>query len=244
MKRGLLPGLMQPKGKCEMANGGTLFLDEVGNISMGVQAKLLRFLETRTLEKIGGGKPIPVSVRLIAATNVDLTESLKTNLFRMDLFYRLNEFPIHLPPLRERIEDIPLLCQRFLHSLAPEVGKEVLEISPEAIEALKTYAFPGNVRELKNVMMRTMVTTHERINLKDLPPEVKSPQKNQQEKFAIPTHLSSLPLKEASRQLTSHIEKQLIEAALLKSEGRRGKASQILGVDEKTLYNKMKEYEL
>jgi len=231
------------KGKFELADGGTLFLDEVGNIPAGVQSKLLRFLEVHEFERIGGKRPIKTCVRVIAATNADLARSSRDNLFRLDLLYRLNEFPIHLPPLRERREDIPLLCQRFLLQMGPETGKEVQEIAPEAMERLRVYDYPGNVRELRNIIKRAMVvSTSGMIELVDLPKEVRNPEKRSfTPEIRVPIS-EGLTLFDASRQAVVQIERQLILEALLKSRGHHGKASTLLGVSPKTLYNKMKEY--
>lgn len=232
------------KGKFEIADGGTLFLDEIQNIPSGVQAKLLRFLEDHTFERVGGKRPLYPSVRVITATSLDLgpSSSSREGVFRLDLFHRLNEFPIHLPPLRERRSDIPVLCYRFLHQYREDVGKEVQGIAPGAMERLIEYDFPGNVRELRNLIKRSMVSAAGQIELVDLPPEVRSPHKRSiTEVIQIPVDSTS-SLKEASRQAVGQIEKSLILNALSKAEWRRGKAAEILGIDEKTLYNKMKEY--
>lgn len=231
------------RGKFEIADGGTLLLDEIGNISAPVQSKLLRVLERHEFERIGGDRPIKTSVRVIAATNSDLAKNSQEDLFRLDLLYRLNEFPIHLPPLRERREDFPLLCERFLRQLQPEVKKEVKEIAIEALERLMEYHFPGNVRELRNIIKRAMVmSSNGRIDLSDLPPEIRSREKRGFSKEVKVPFPYGLPLIEVSRQASRQIEKELIADALRRTNGHQGKAARILGIGLKTLYNKMKEY--
>jgi len=233
------------KGKFETANGGTLFLDELGNIPLPVQSKLLRFLETRKFERLGSRKPIDTLVRIIAATNADLTKKSPgegNGGFRLDLFHRLNEFPILLPPLRERREDIPFLCQKFVVQLKGEVGKEVSGISSEALQKLVKYPFEGNVRELRNIIKRSMVMANGTIDVSDLPAEVRNPSRS-----ATPRQISvpvdeNLPLSQVSRQATEKIERELIVGALARTDGHHEKASRLLGITRKTLYNKMKEY--
>lgn len=217
----------------------------MGNIPQSIQSKLLRFLETHELRRIGGRKPIKPSVRVIAATNVDLVQSSKEKSFRLDLLYRLNEYPIHLPPLRERPGDISFLCARFLSELCPEMGKEIEKIAPEALSLLKNYSFPGNVRELRNMIKRAMVMAEGQIEVGNLPPEVRSLEKGGAlvSEIALPLE-PNLPLLEASRQAAVRIEKTLILNALTKTHSHQGKAAKLLGIGQKTLYNKMKEYNL
>ncbi|MBM4330562.1 MAG: sigma-54-dependent Fis family transcriptional regulator [Deltaproteobacteria bacterium] len=150
-------------GLFEVADGGTLFLDEIGNISLAMQSKLLRFIQEREFTPVGGTKMTKVDIRLIAATNKDLMEKIKEGTFREDLFYRLNIVPIHLPPLRERAEDIPLLAQHFLQKYRQEMGRALKKISPAAAEMLMRYSWPGNVRELENIMERVIIMTDEEL---------------------------------------------------------------------------------
>lgn len=232
------------KGKFELADGGTIFLDEVGNIPSAVQAKLLRFLESHILQRIGGHKHINPNVRIIAATNVDLKQASHDKQFRLDLFYRLNEFPIILPPLRQRVEDIPLLSNRFLQQMIPDLGKELDEISQPALEALQAYHFPGNVRELRNIIKRAAVMANKRIDLADLPQEIRTRASvglTSQIKVPINPHLS---LGDASRYATEKIEVKFITDALKRTSGHQGKAAQLLGITPRTLYNKMKEHHI
>ena len=149
--------LTRKQGKFEVANGGTLFLDEVGELSKVLQAKLLRVLQDNTFERVGGNEPIRVDVRVIAATNRDLREEVKKGNFREDLYYRLSAFPVRLLPLRERPEDIPILAQHFLRKFAQEEGKEVVGFEPSAMTLLREYSFPGNVRELQNIVRHAVL---------------------------------------------------------------------------------------
>lgn len=159
--KGSFTGAIQTKrGLFEVAEGGTLLLDEVGNISLTTQAKLLRVLQERVVTPIGGTKPIPIDIRLVAATNVNLREMIKQGAFREDLFFRLNIIPIELPPLRERRGDLMLLASQFLRRFADENGKEIRGFSPDVIEQLALYNFPGNVRELENIIERAVVLSH------------------------------------------------------------------------------------
>lgn len=232
------------QGKLEQADGGTLFLDEVSNIPLNIQAKLLRFLETHTFERLGGRRPIKVSVRVIAATNRELSKFVKEGGFREDLFHRLNEFPINLPSLRERSEDIPYLSLRFLHEFEPQVGKAISGIDEKAIGALQSYPWPGNVRELRNVIKRAMVIASGKIEKADLPIEIKDPvSAGVQTEWAIPVG-HGLTLLQAGKEAANFVEKKLIRDALRQTEGRKNKAAELLRIDERTLYNKLKEYKI
>lgn len=230
------------KGKLELADGGTLFLDEISNIPLGIQAKLLRFLETRTVERVGGRRPLTISVRVIAATNRELQQLTKTGSFREDLFHRLHEFAIQLPPLRERPEDIPYLSLKFLREFESQVGKTISEISEKALETLQSYSWPGNVRELRNVIKRAMVVAGSKIEKTDLPAEVRNPsQAGIQIELTISIR-QGLSLLQAAKEAAHFVEKRLIRDALRQAEGRKSKAAELLGIDEKTLYNKLREY--
>src|SRR5512136_1086875 len=164
--------LAQRKGKFELADGGTLFLDEIGDISAKLQADLLRVLQERRFFRVGGTSEIQVDVRVIAATHRDLAVEVREGRFRDDLFYRLNVINIHLPPLRERREDVPLLAKSFLERLSHELGKEVSEISPKFLRLLMDYSWPGNIRELQNTMLRAVLLSNSEV----LPPEALTPE--------------------------------------------------------------------
>ncbi len=223
-------------GKVELANGGTLFLDEIGNLPSHIQVKLLRVLESRVVERIGGRRATPVDIRVVAATNKDLKKAVADGNFRLDLYHRLNEFPIELPPLRERIEDIPLLTDHFIQVFNKEMHKKVSGVSRNALKKLEIYPWPGNVRELKNTIKRCMVMASKVITAEDLPSEVR---KITAEGIPVPTGRG---LRESAKVVTQEVEKKLIREALESSGGKRAVAAKLLGVDEKTLYNKMKEY--
>src|SRR5690606_2120324 len=147
------------KGKFDLAHEGTLFLDEIGDMSLKTQAKVLRILQERKFERVGGSRTIEVDVRVIAATNKDLEEEIRKGNFREDLFYRLNVLPFHVAPLRERREDIPALANHFLEFFCSKESREIKSLTPAAMEALVNYAWPGNVRELKNIIERVVIMT-------------------------------------------------------------------------------------
>jgi two-component system response regulator HydG len=173
-EKGAFTGAVSRKlGKIELAHQGTLFLDEIGELPLALQAKLLRVLQERELDRVGGTRPIPVDVRVIAATNRDLEEAIREGRFREDLFYRLNVITLHMPALRERSTDIPLLARHFARVYAERVGHRVVGLSDEAREALLAYDWPGNVRQLGNAIERALVLgTDELIRREDLPDEV------------------------------------------------------------------------
>src|SRR5206468_3661535 len=182
-------------GKFELAHGGTLFLDEVGSLRVDLQAKLLRALQQREVERLGGTRTIPVDVRVIAATNIDLRQAVRMRTFRDDLFYRLNVVPVSVPPLRERKEDIPLLVDHFVKKYSREFNKDVRDVSPSALPALQAYDWPGNVRELENIIERSVaLSTRPVIRLEDLPLDLSIHEPAQSRALGEP---SALPLKEA-----------------------------------------------
>jgi transcriptional regulator with PAS, ATPase and Fis domain len=157
IERGVATGVEARPGKFELASGGTVFLDEIGDIPLALQAKLLRVLQEREIERVGGVRPVPVDVRVLAATNVNLRSAVRQGTFREDLYYRLNVVPIHVPPLRARREDIPHLVEHFVRKIARECNRDVRGVSAAAREALVRYDWPGNVRELENVIHRAVV---------------------------------------------------------------------------------------
>ncbi len=212
------------KGKIEIADGGTLFIDEVATMSIKTQIDLLRVLETKRFTRIGGNTEIEVDFRLICATNKDLEEEVKKGNFREDLFFRINVFPIKLPPLRERKSDIPLLVMHFIEKYNKKMNKNFKGVTDEAMEILQKYNWPGNVRELENAIERAMVVGKEPlITAEDLPIKLK------EENFE---EIGSL----------EEMEKKYIIKVLKKTNWNISQASEILKIDRKTLYNKMKKY--
>jgi DNA-binding NtrC family response regulator len=223
-------------GRFEQAQGGTLFLDEIGEIDAAIQVKLLRFLGERSFERVGSNKTLTADVRLIAATNKNLEELVKTGTFREDLFFRLRVVEILLPPLRERVGDIPLLAQRFLKEFAEENHKPVNEFTPDALEMLMNYPWPGNVRELRTAIEHALVLCRgEKISARDLPPSVRAGKAALvRAEQAAPEN--GLTVKEA--------EKQLIERVLKETEGNRTLAAKKMGVSRRSLHRKLHVYHL
>jgi DNA-binding NtrC family response regulator len=210
------------KGKMELANGGTVFLDEVGDVSQELQTKLLRFLQEREFDRVGGIRPIHVDVRIVAATNRDLDVAVKEGHFREDLFHRLNVVPIMLPPLRERSEDIPALARHFLQRFAKEVKKNLSEISEEALGKLSAYDWPGNVRELANVIERAVVLGQgPEIARHDLPARI----------VAVQSESRSEGI--SYRDAMDAYRRQLVMRALAQTQGNRAAAARVLGLHEK-----------
>jgi DNA-binding NtrC family response regulator len=214
------------KGRFELADGGTLFLDEVGEIPLSVQVKLLRALQERTFERVGGSRTLWVDVRVVAATNRDLRAELAGGRFREDLYYRLNVFPIALPDLARRPEAIEPLARRFAAKFAAVLGKPRPEFTPAAVQALLGHPWPGNVRELQNVIERAVILASERIEVRHL-------------------HLDG-PAGSDSRDegLLKASERQAIETALARVGGHRGRAAKLLGISRRTLQYRIKEYGL
>ena len=216
-------------GLFEVADTGTLFMDEIGEITPAIQVKLLRVLEARSFRRVGSTKDIKVDIRLIAATNKDLQQLVQEGKFREELFYRLNVFPIVIPTLAERREDIPLLARQFVDR-DKATSKRDKEISPEAMELLFNYSWPGNIRELQNVIERALILSEDRyIRPKDLPTNLK--------KNRSTTNPDSLPLIPLEK-----MEKGYILEVLKRCEGHRGMASKTLQISESTLYRRLKEY--
>ena len=218
-------------GRFEQADGGTLFLDELAEIPLDVQVKLLRVLQERKIERVGSGVEIAVNVRLIGATNRDLESMVAQGAFREDLFYRLNVVAVELPPLRQRKEDIPLLAEHFLARYAEENAKAVSEISKEALDLLTRYAYPGNVRELQNMIERAVVMARGAVVTRaDLPPEVQ--------------HAEAAPVADTLPAQVEELEKTAIAQALERAGGVQSRAAEILGLTERNLRYKLKKYGL
>ncbi len=224
-------------GKFEQPAGGTIFLDEVGEMSPSAQARLLRVLQERVLQRVGGTKKINLDVRVISASNRDLTAMVEDGSFRQDLFYRLVVFPIELPPLRDRREDIPLLVAHFLEKYARDASKRVAQVDPRAMEALAAHGWPGNVRELENVIHRSLlVSAGLELGLEDLPKGLGE--------GAPPTRTaSSQPLDEATMSLED-LEKAAIVRALENNRGNLSDVARQLGIGRSTLYRKLEQYGL
>ena len=229
-ERGAFTGaLKQKKGRFELADGGTIFLDEIGDLTPATQLMLLRFLQERRFERVGGEDTLEVDVRVIAATNKNLQEGMEKGSFRNDLFYRLNVIPIHIPPLRERVEDIPILGMEFLELVAKKVNKPMRGFSSEAMEAMTRYAWPGNVRELENVVERTVVLAKgDLIDLRDLPPNLKD---------------GSVRGGEVKLSLYEN-ERLYILRTLAECNWNKKLAASVLGINRSSLYSKLKKYEI
>ena len=233
-EKGAFTGAVERRrGRFELADGGTLFLDEIGEIDAALQVKILRVLEERQFERVGGSETIRVDVRLVAATNRDLRQLVTEGKFREDLFYRLYVVNLTLPPLRDRDGDIVRLAQHYLKSIAAENGKPVPAIAPEAMDLLAAYRWPGNVRELRNVIERMVVLgTGGKLTVRDLPAAVRGAGGGE-------TALAS----RAGRVLRD-AERQLIEEALRRHKDNRTKAAQDLGISRRTLHRKLNEFGL
>lgn len=230
-------------GRIELAEGGTLFLDEVGNLTPAIQVKLLRTLEERKIEHLGGKKPIEVNTRIITATNVDLRETIKKGLFREDLYHRLNVFSILLPPLRERTEDVLLLAKHFLQEFTQKLNKEVKAFSAEAIKGLLKYQWPGNVRELKNAVKSAVLLADDTI----LPEHLFLNMQKMNDELGVNLNFElqkDVSLNETSKRITHKVERELIIQALEETHWNKRKTARILDIDYKTLYNKMKKYSI
>ena len=224
------------KGRFELADKGTLFLDEVGEIAPALQVKLLRVLQERTFERVGGNLPISVDVRIVAATNRDLTQAVATGRFREDLFYRLNVVRLDLPPLRERKEDLPSLVAHFVRRYAAEVGRAAPQVSQEAMERIYDYAWPGNVRELENALERAVIMAGVEIRPADLPLEVRP----QSAEASAP----DLPRDMGITDAVEDLERRMIQRALSEHHGVAAHAAEALGLTKSNLAYKMKKYGL
>jgi two-component system response regulator AtoC len=223
------------KGIFQEASGGTFFLDEIGELPLSLQVKLLRVLQDEMVRPLGGAEAAKVDVRIIAATAANLAEAVKEGTFRDDLFYRINVLHIEVPPLRDRKEDIPLLVHHFVEKFDKRLGKEITGIEPEALRALMACPWPGNVRQLENVIERTMVLTERsHIHISELPDEIRGHQAGIR---------PSWPSQETSLKAnTMALEKALIERALRQTDNNRTHAARLLGISHPTLLSKMKTY--
>jgi two-component system response regulator AtoC len=243
-EQGAFTGATRARRGCfELAHQGTIFLDEIGEMPIHLQSKLLRVLEDHEIRRIGSEKSIMVDVRVMAATNRDLEEEVKDKQFRRDLFYRLNVVSLTVPPLRERIEDIPELVDSYIEFLGPRIGCEVSDITDEALKALCDYSWPGNVRELINIIERAMLLCeNDVITIDDLPQSITGQQKLTRDPEAFPEKWLEKPLKEARRNILEKFEKGYSTNLLTSTNGRVGEAAKRAGIDSRTLFDKMKQY--
>ncbi len=232
-EKGSFTGAVATKrGRFELANSGSIFLDEIGEVNQAVQIKILRVLQEKKFERVGGEETLEVDVRIVSATNRDLKKDIQEGRFREDLFYRLNVVNVNVPPLRERKEDIALLAAAFLKEFSEENGKEIVGIDPKAKTALYNYSWPGNIRELRNCIESAVVLAKGNvITPMDLPPSVANESEGDYIKISV-----GITLAEA--------EKEIIRGTLNYAKGNKSKAAEVLGIGRKTLHRKIQEYNL
>jgi DNA-binding NtrC family response regulator len=245
-EKGAFTGAVARKlGKFEVAHRGTLFLDEIGELPLTLQAKILRALEERRFERVGGTATVVVDVRLVAATNRGLKAAVAARRFREDLYFRLSVFPITVPPLRERQRDIPILARFFVERFCRELKKRPLALSPAAAEQLQTYRWPGNVRELQNCIERAVILAEDgdilprHLNLSFIEPLAPDTPPSPWEQLDL-----SGTLTEATRRIVAEMEKRKIEQTLREADGNRGRAAEFLGITYKLLMAKLKEHRI
>ena len=243
-ERGAFTGAMERRvGRFESADGGTLFLDEIGEISPSTQVKLLRFLETKAIERVGGNKPLELDVRLVAASNRSLDRLVREGKFREDLFFRLNVVRITLPPLRERPDDIPLLLAHYLGFFAKENGVTAPTVEPGALRHLTSYAWPGNIRELRNFTENAVVMRRSgKFTEYDLEPKFRGEAlgSSAQGRETTPTAAPTTP--SAGSLSVEDNERHLLREALIKSRGSRTKAAELMGVSRRTLHRRLAQW--
>jgi transcriptional regulator with PAS, ATPase and Fis domain len=240
-EKGAFTGAQRARiGKFEDANGGTVFLDEIGDIPIHLQTKLLRVLQEKEIERVGSNKPIPVDLRVIAATNKNLQDMTKSGQFREDLFYRLNVFPIHLPTLKQRLDDVPLLAQHFLQKHNNLSARRVTAFSPSAISSLMSYAWPGNIRELENVIKRALIKAEgETVGLVEIPgrTDIEAPLDSLIQKLSVAT-----PFKEYMKKIIGDAETRYLLHMLEQNQGNVKVVAESMDLDRKTVYKKIEEY--
>lgn len=246
--KGAFTGAHKDKiGRFELANGGTLFLDEIGDISLEVQTKLLRVLQEKTIERVGSSESLEVNVRILAATHQDLEKLIHTGRFREDLFYRLNVFPVRMPPLRERVEDIPELAMHFVRLSAQRCRKDVVAIDDDVVAAFKTYAWPGNIRQLENVIERAVVITEgPTVTVNELSPEIfqSAPLSKGDDEPAVLMEEAAFVSKPGVTNLRSErdrVEREQMVRALTAASGNKAEAARTLGIARSTLISKLKK---
>ncbi|MDD5351155.1 MAG: sigma-54 dependent transcriptional regulator [Chthoniobacteraceae bacterium] len=235
-KKGAFTGAVQDKmGLFEEAQNGTIFLDEINSMAQTLQTKLLRVLQERVIRRVGDTKSIPISVRVLAASNESLHDKILTGSFREDLYYRLAVIPIEIPPLRERLEDIPLLAQHFLHKISVQNGSPLPKIEPDALEALSNYPWPGNVRELENAVERACALCEDAvIRVDDLPAQVSGQPEN-----PAAVDGGKLPVGQTLDSFVRDLERRFIEETIRSNDGSRDRAAKMLGISMATLYRKL-----
>jgi transcriptional regulator with GAF, ATPase, and Fis domain len=244
IEKGVATGVERRVGRIESANGGTLFLDEIGDLNLTAQAKLLRVLQEREVDWVGGRKPVPVDIRLVAATNKDLKDEIKNGRFRQDLYFRLNVVHLHMPPLREIRADIPVLAMYFLRKQIREMDREVTGFSSEAMKALMAYSWPGNVRELENEVRRAVVlTSGNQIMQEDLSESVREEalEDSPSDSENVST---SKDLKQKLKDRVITLEIQMIRGAMTQTAGDKRRMAKLLGLSHQGLLNKLKRYGL
>ncbi|MBN2365905.1 MAG: sigma-54-dependent Fis family transcriptional regulator [Calditrichaeota bacterium] len=232
LKGAFTGAISDKKGKFEEAHQGSLFLDEISTMSIPVQISLLRVLETNVIERVGSTRPIKVDVRIVCASNENLQEQIRQQKFREDLYYRLNVVNIELPPLRKRKQDIPYLVKYFRTLFNLELNKNIAEVSSDAMELFKNYSWPGNIRELRNVLLRAVLTAQDKIEVKHLPKELTHGRLNSE----VITLRTGTPL--------SEVEKIMILQTLDAVKGNKLRAAEILGITRRSLYNKLDDYSI
>jgi len=239
-ERGAFTGAAARKeGRIERAQGGTLFLDEIGELSLAVQVKLLRFLQEGEIERLGGTSTVKVDSRVVAATNRDLASAVQSGKFREDLYYRLNVIQVILPPLRERVEDVPLLADHFVGKYAAKNGKQFSGITPSAMEALEAYPWPGNVRELEHAIERAVVlSSGSEIDIDALPQPVVQTARGGP-RGPIPAALEGRTLSIPLGTTMEEIELRVIRETLRHTKGDKNLAAQLLGIAARTIYRKL-----
>ncbi len=246
-ERGAYTGADRQKiGKIELARGGTLFLDEISNLPLGSQGKLLRVLQDKAIHRVGGLQPVHADVRVLAASNQDLRRLGESGGFRSDLYFRLNEFSIRVPPLRERREDILYLAKRFLDVTNLELEKRVSGFSPSAVEALLAYDWPGNVRQLRSMIRRAVLLADDVISERHMGLDCIVPrpplQRPRTEREATDPSQDALPLKEIRHRKIIALEREILTHVLLETGGNKAKAARLLQIDYKTIHSKIRKY--
>ena len=245
IEKGVATGVERRIGRIESANGGTLFLDEIGDLPLTAQAKLLRVLQEREVDWVGGRKPVPIDIRLVAATNKDLKEEIQRGHFRQDLFFRLNVVHIRMPSLREIRGDIPMLAMHFLRKQAREMSRDIEGIEPDAMKALTAYDWPGNIRELENEVKRAAVlTSSKRILFDDLSETIKEERLEQPELAPVTESNGGGKSKASLKDRVTVLEIQMIRDAMTQTGNDKRRTARILGLSHQGLLNKLKRYGL